>query len=680
MKPYMAGSSFEAQFKERMRWKEGLQAGLYIVLLLWLNAYICREFFWSPRAPMNSMHGFWSAIARWAGSSWWTPTWWPYWDCGIPFEFTYAPLAPGLTALIAALRGIPQTLAIDSVSGMVYCLGPVTLFLMAWLLTRLPGYSFSAALLYSLTAPSQLLVPDGPFSLQHVWDARRFYLMAAWDETPHMVAMTLLPLAVMFLVLSLHKPRWIYRVAAIFSIAGMALASAFGPVEIAMAALCLLCVLERERLGRNLLVVAAVGACAYAISSPFLPPTLMHAMHTSAERGEGDLWNAGSLTALALVTLGWAILWRYLQRWTRDWWLQFVVLFFYLTSTPSLLATYLHRAFLPQPNRYKVEMEFAFALAAVFGARYLMRRLPGSIKAALLFLLLALSGEQIVSHRHFAKNVLLSADITQTIEYRASTWAAQNLPGTRVMMPGSIAQWANAFTGLQQFSGSSWSMAYNHVQQRAVDAVYTGAGNTPGDPSASIAWLIAYGVGAVCVSGKQSPEFWKPYQNPAQFQGVLPALWSAQDTTIYRVPQRTAALAHVIPQTALLHRAPAGPTDLTGLKRYVAALDDASLPLADFSWQDRNRIRIHANTQPGQILSVQVTYYPGWLARSDGRKLDLGPDGLGLMWVRPARSGPCDIEMVYTGGWELRFCRWLSLLAIVGLLIVVPLRRWRRSR
>jgi hypothetical protein len=82
--------------------------------------------------------------------------WWPFWDCGIPFEFTYAPLVPGLTAACALARSIPHTVALQSVTGFFYCLLPVTVFLMAWLLTRTAGYSFLAGLFYSLVAVIQL--------------------------------------------------------------------------------------------------------------------------------------------------------------------------------------------------------------------------------------------------------------------------------------------------------------------------------------------------------------------------------------------------------------------------------------------------------------------------------------------------------------------------------------------
>lgn len=43
----------------------------YGLILLWVNFYICRDLMAVQTAPMNSMHGFWMAIARWADGGWW---------------------------------------------------------------------------------------------------------------------------------------------------------------------------------------------------------------------------------------------------------------------------------------------------------------------------------------------------------------------------------------------------------------------------------------------------------------------------------------------------------------------------------------------------------------------------------------------------------------------------------
>ena len=118
-------------------------------MITWLNAYICRQvFFIEFTGKMNSMHGFWIAMANLAAEHWYKPSWWPYWYIGMPFEYTYAPLVPALTAAIARLSGISAAHAFQIVSGGVYCFGPLALFMMAWQLTRRAGWSFIAAVVY----------------------------------------------------------------------------------------------------------------------------------------------------------------------------------------------------------------------------------------------------------------------------------------------------------------------------------------------------------------------------------------------------------------------------------------------------------------------------------------------------------------------------------------------------
>ena len=336
--------------QKRFGRRELFCAGAYSLALLWINVYVCRELFFSQTAWMNSMHGFWIALAARAGGGWFHASWWPYWDCGIPLEFTYAPLIPLATELWASLRGVPHALAFNVVTGAVYCLGPLTLFLMAWLLTRLPGYSFAAALFYSLTAPTQLLVPDSEYSLTKFWDARRLFVIGIWDEAPHLAALTFLPLAILFLSLATRTRRFAHAAAAVVSIALTALASAFGPIEVTMAALCLLFVLRRESWKRNVALTAGIGVFAWAVCAPYYPPSLIQAIVGSTGNHFEGGWGTGSITALAIIAVGWAILWRFLPRWTTDWRLQFFALFAYLTSSVPLLDAYLHHQFLPSPR------------------------------------------------------------------------------------------------------------------------------------------------------------------------------------------------------------------------------------------------------------------------------------------------------------------------------------------
>jgi hypothetical protein len=653
--------------------REGLRAPAYAGILLWVNLYLCRDLFTASTAFTNSMQGFWAALGH-LGDGWLHSTWWPYWDCGIPFEFTYAPLVPALTRVIAAWRGVPHLMALESVTAIFYCLAPVTLFLMCWRLTRAADYSFAAALSYSLLSPTGIIIPDGSWSLAGLWSARRLYLQVVWDDTPHCAGLALLPLIILFLALSITKRRTVYYAAAAVSIALAALASTFSIVVTLAAAVCLLAVVRREVWRSNAALVAGIGLFAYALAAPFLPPSLIQAIRAASAASDPGLNTMRASTALAVLVLGWAILWGYLPRRTKDWRFQFFALFAYIMSSIPMMDAWLHRNFLPQPGRYKIEMEMALAVLIVFALGAWFKRLPRLMKALLIFLGLSLAGEQIVSHRRYAKDLLQPRDMTATIEYRTAQWASRNLPGVRVAMPGSIAQWTNASTGIMQFSGGSWSVAYSQTQQNALKALYNGDAAPDRDGRVSLAWMRAYGVGAVAVSGPQSKETWKPFAHPDKFEGVLPAIWKEDGVTLYRIPQRTQSLAHVVPEVALVLRQPRRPGDIDDLERYDAALENASLPEATLRWAGWNRINIDTVAAPGQAISLQVSYHPGWHASINGGPVEVRRDGLGLMWLRPAFNGACRVDLYYDGGWELRLCRYLSLAAILTLLFAAARR------
>jgi hypothetical protein len=649
---------------------EALRAGLYLLILFWVNTYIVRDTFFSSSHQMGSMHGFWTALAARAGGSWFHATWWPYWEMGTPFEWTYNPLVPGLAAAIAALRGVSAGMGFYSVTGLCYILGPLTLFFAAWRLTRAPGASFAAALTYSLTSVSQIVVPDGAFSLKNIWGGRRLFTTVVWDETPHAAALTLLPLAILFLARSIEKRRPIYYAATAASIAGCGLASSFGPVMVAIATVCLLSVLHREHWRGNLLLAIGLGAWGWAIAAPFLSPSFLSAIREANATSQDQGWTIGSFTALAFTIFGFSVLWCFLPRWTSDWRMQFFALFAWLAASIPLADQLLHDHFLPQPGRYKFEMELALCLAAIFAVRPWWERIPAPVRRAAALLLLALAAEQIRDYRLAEKKYTFPADISGTVEYRAAAWAQRNFPNLRFFMPGSIAQWTNAFTDIQQFTGESFTMAINQVQQKADASIAFGDADPQTEMRNSLTWLKAYGTGIAAIGGKNSEEFWRAFTRAEKYEGVLPALWTGGGVTMFRVPVRESTLAHIVPESAIVRRVPRGPGDTKDVERYVAGLDDASLPNTSFDWDGRNRIRIRTTGVPGHVVSVQETFHPGWHATVAGEPRKIFKDGLGLMWLRPECGGACEIVLDYDGGWELRLCRWLSWLAIAALVVV----------
>ncbi|HYP15545.1 MAG TPA: hypothetical protein VEQ63_16575, partial [Bryobacteraceae bacterium] len=251
-------------------------------------------------------------MARLATDHWFAPSWWPYWDGGIPFEFAYAPLVPAATVLWSKLAGVEVPRAFHSVSAVIYILAPLTLFLAARALSGRTLDSFAAALLYSLTAVTELIDPDQSFTWSNLGNARRLYLQFIWDETPHLAALAFLPLAVLFLARSFETARPLYYLLTIFSMVLVVLSNAFGATMILIAMVCLLLAHPARNLLRHLAITAGTGMVSYAIVCPWLPPQLLQAISHAGKVNDERVWSAGSLTVLGLLVIGLTAIHRYL--------------------------------------------------------------------------------------------------------------------------------------------------------------------------------------------------------------------------------------------------------------------------------------------------------------------------------------------------------------------------------
>jgi hypothetical protein len=171
--------------------------------------------------------------------------------------------------------------------------------------------------------------------------------------------------------------------------------------------------------------------------------------------------------------------------------------------------------------------------------------------------------------------------------------------------------------------------------------------------------------------------------HPHKFDGILPVLWHEEDDTIFRVPQRSMSLAHVIPDSAVVSRQPIHGLDIDPARAYVAALDNARLPLAALTWLSPSHGVVRTSMNREQVISVQETWMPGWVARVGGRAARVYGDKLGLIVIEPGCDGPCEVDLsfgVTTEGW---ICRILSatvtLLALLALLRQALFYRTQRT-
>ena len=93
---------------------------------------------------------------------------------------------------------------------------------------------------------------------------------------------------------------------------------------------------------------------------------------------------------------------------------------------------------------------------------------------------------------------------------------------------------------------------------------------------------------------------------------------------------------------------------------------------------NRHEAVIDAETNPGQVIFLQISHDAGWKAIEDGIVLPLIADPLGMSYVEPVKRGPVHLRLVYDGGSEVQLTRvflGLGLLLMAVLVFTLPLSR-----
>jgi hypothetical protein len=178
--------------------------------------------------------------------------------------------------------------------------------------------------------------------------------------------------------------------------------------------------------------------------------------------------------------------------------------------------------------------------------------------------------------------------------------------------------------------------------------------------------LKAFGARSVTVFTSESGEPYLDFVRPRKFDGLLPKLWEERGVLIYDIPHSSPSLASVVPRTALVTQMPENGIDTRQLERYVAALENPD-QRTTWQWHGTAFGAADALVPPGTVLSIPISYHPGWRAQVAGREVPVESDGLGHIVLDPACNGPCTVELTFTGGREWLWSRLASALTLLAL-------------
>ncbi|MGD1091585.1 MAG: hypothetical protein ABSB35_06270 [Bryobacteraceae bacterium] len=634
-----------------------------------MNAYVCSRL-WSAGYidQMGSVEGSYIAISRYVMRHWGDLSWFPLWFCGMPFVRAYQ---PGLHVTVAALAtafDLTPVRAYHLAAAFFYCLGPATLFWMCDSLTGRRGYAFAVALAYSLFSPS-LLLSSFIRARSGFLIAQRYQVLVHYGEGPHIAALALLPLVVCGLHCAIAESRRIFIPVSAVLIGALVATNWTGTVGVILALMAYFASRVGEIRAQGWINAFGIAAVAYLLICPWVPPSVMAGALTNAQDSDGTHIGGVQLAAL-LAFLGLlAGLHLIFEKQKVDRNLRFFVYFVISTGCVVLGKLWGNVSLVPQPHRFHLELEMAVILLAVYQLTVAWKRFSKTLQWIALAAVAAFCLFQIRGYHRYASSLTRSIEIESTIEFRMAHWFEDHLDGRRVFAPGSVAVWMNSFVDTPQLAGCCDQNVPSFEQRLAFFTVYSDMNAGSRAAEISQLWLKAYGVGAIGMTGPQSREFYKPYAHPHKFDGVLPELWRDGDDVVYGLPERSPSIAHVINASQEVIQAPVNGLAVDPLRPYVAALDDPGLPLADAHWINSHQLQISTVMTPQQVVSVQMSYAPGWEIRANQRLVRAHADALGLMVIKPGCAGPCSIDLIYDGGPEARWTRvaqWIGVLACIA--------------
>ena len=646
-----------------------------------VNAYICNELFRIEYTPYwLSIEGAYISISRYILDHWHDFNWFPIWYCGIPFQNAYPPLLHMLVAADAWLLSVSPARAHHSVTGALYCLGPVALFFLVYALSGRFNLSLTTSLIFSLTSPSVLLLHEIRQYMDSIRGARRLHTLIVDGDGPHISAITLLLFAVLALHLAIDRGTAIWAWVAILAFGAVVLTNWLGTFALALATACYLLARSGSdrRYLRTLGISAGIGAIAYCLIAPWIPPSTLGDIRRNAQFVIGEYaMGARQIKFWVLVLLGFAVLWWLLTKYRVSLCMQFGSYFLFLTAAITMLYDYRGVYLIPQPHRYHLELEAALAIVVAFGLGPILIRAAGKYQILLVVALVVVGVSQARIYRRYARNTLHSADVHQAIEYQVGTWFARNMPNQRIFATGSVQFWLNSFARNSQVGGGFGQ----GVGNPEIPVIHYGIPYTKGDGERTAMWLRLIGAQAVVISGPTGRDAYKEaWTDPDKFRGVLPELWRDGGDAIFGVPQRSTSLAHVIDPADVVARSPFNVADVDPVRKLAAALEDPSLPEAEFAWRSQGVARISGVLKPEHLLFVQVSYHPAWVASVNGQLHPIRQDGLGFLVIEPRCDGYCEIDLTFDGGAEMHRAYILRMLGSFAALTWMGLWAWKLTK
>ena len=634
-----------------------------------LNVFCNAPLFLPGESPYrDSIEGGYASMARFIAEHpnpfGWNPT--QYF--GLPTQMWYLPGLPYTAALcIKLLPFLKPEHVYRLVATTMACLVPVTAYLFAVYFSRSRRYALWGALAYTFCSPAYfyLWAIDLDRGIAQVpW---RIQTLIKYGEGPHNAGLALLPLALIAAWRTACRRRYtdVFLTAVLFA----AIALTNWVAAMALAWCCAMMLLagigtahETGFRARRLLGAAVLG---YLLACFWLTPGYIHTVAFNwPQDAFGFRFHAARQWLLAVLLIVPALLRIVLWKASRFFYPTFLMLCVWGFAFVAFCHYWYASGPIPESRRYAMEAEmFVIPLLLELLRRVMATPYAVRVMAASVAVLIASMGLNQLSRYPLESWIMLRPDRRERfIEYKVATALNELRPRGRVLVTGGTRFRLNSWYLLPQVGGTFESGLLNRTATDLLYSLRTGIGVAPEKRvPVALRQLRLAGVEYIAVHGRGSREHWKDYAaGQLPFDQMLEPVWREEDDTIYRVPFQ--GYAHLIRDRQRVRYRPIN-HGVDYLDPYFEALDGPDRALLTDRWEGPNRMTIDGPIPTATVVSVMVSYHPGWCAKQNGKPVPVEPDGMGYMVLRPEIAAQSRIELDYTGSAEQKAFTAVSVVA-----------------
>jgi hypothetical protein len=617
------------------------------------------------------------------------------WYFGFPTHLTYPPIMPYLTALVSFLTKLDISHVYRILTAIFIMFTPVSIYLLAFYLTRRKTAAFLASLMYIiLPSVAYLFIPQiiGHTALTG-YVPFRYIVFSQYGEGPHLSSLFFIPLAILYFIKSYRQPDIKNYVIAASFIALTMLTNLFGGFALMMLLFLaltgkILVYVSNINIKRLIIIgMMAYGLTAFAYDFSFIKSILdsgyihpENAIHLPPFLIIFVAVIFGLLPAALLIR---GALMGNESKFKTYFLISWVILFL------AIPVVYYHFGFslVPQPNRYLPELQMGFTIfsAIIITKLFDHYKLTSSkinfVKKSTIIVLVFASLYYISSSYLTKPYYLITPNkMDYTNDYKIATWLDQNInqsTGERAYLTGTPAFWLTAFNDVPEIRGSA-----DNAQPNPWWADIAFQINKGDNKELTTAWLQILNIKYILVNYPESGTHYIDYENYDRFNDYkLVTEFADGGFKMFEVPDANLSLFNIVNKNNEFYVEKFNDKkDTENIIKFAQMIRSSNSANVEYKIIRPSEYEITArDLNADDRLIFKMNYDQRWKAVDEnGKQLKIDAVGPNMMMITPNTTGNIKFTMIVGSYWTEYVGLSITIVTVVigGIWLIYRKRRF----